>query len=53
MTNIINNTDLDKIQNTIDNGKKDRQFLRKAVKMQGEWNLDPKYGYQFKTELYL
>ena len=51
MANIINNTDLDKIQNTIYNGKKDIQFLRKPVKMQGEWNLDPKYGYQFKTEL--
>ena len=51
MANIINNTDLDKIQNTIYNGKKDRQFLRKPVKIQGEWNLDPKYGYQFKTEL--
>jgi uncharacterized OsmC-like protein len=51
MTNIINNTDLDKVQNTIDNGKKDRQFLRKLVKLQGEWNLDPKFGYQFKTEL--
>jgi uncharacterized OsmC-like protein len=31
--------------------KKDRQFLRKPVKLQGEWNLDPQNGYQFKTEL--
>lgn len=51
MANIINNTDLDKIQNTIENGQRDRQFLRKPVKLQGEWNLDPKNGYQFKTEL--
>ena len=51
MTNIINNTDLDKIQNTIDNGKKDRQLVRKPVKLRGEWNLDPKSEYQFKTEL--
>ena len=51
MANIINNTDFDKIQNTIENGKKDRQFLRKPVRIQGKWNLDPKYGYQFKTEL--
>ena len=51
MANIINNTDLDKIQNTIENGQSDRQFLRKPVKLQGEWNLDPKNGYQFKTEL--
>ncbi|HEU4481887.1 MAG TPA: OsmC family protein [Nitrososphaeraceae archaeon] len=51
MPNIINNTDLDKIQNTIENGKKDRQFLRKPVKLQGEWLFDLKNGYQFKTEL--
>ena len=51
MTNIINNIDLDKIQNTIDNGKKERQFVRKPVKLHGEWNLDPNSKYQFKTEL--
>ena len=51
MTNIINNIDLDKIQNTIDNGKKERQFVRKPVKLHGEWNLDPNSEYQFKTEL--
>src|ERR671914_239672 len=51
MTNIINNIDLDKIQNTIDNGKKERQFVSKPVKLHGEWNLDPNSEYQFKTEL--
>ena len=51
MTNIINNIDFDKIQNTIDNGKKERQFVRKPVKLHGEWNLDPNAEYQFKTEL--
>jgi uncharacterized OsmC-like protein len=51
MTKIINNTDLDKVQNTIDNGKKDRQVVRKPVKLHGEWNLDPNSEYQFKTEL--
>ena len=51
MTNVINNIDLDKIQNTIDNGKKERQFVRKPVKLHGEWNLDPNSEYQFKTEL--
>ena len=51
MTNIINNIDFDKIQNTIDNGKKERQFVRKPVKLHGEWNLDPNSEYQFKTEL--
>lgn len=51
MANIINNTDLDKVAQTIANGKKDTQSLRKPVKLQGEWNLDPSKGYQFRTEL--
>jgi hypothetical protein len=51
MPNIINNTNLDKIQDTIEKGQKDRQFLRKPVKLQGEWLFDLKNGYQFKTEL--
>ena len=51
MPNIINNTNLDKIQNTIENGQKDKQFLKKPVKLQGEWNFDIQKGYQFKTEL--
>jgi uncharacterized OsmC-like protein len=51
MANIINNTDIDKISQTIANGKKDKQSLRKPIKMQGEWNLDPSKGYQFRTEL--
>jgi len=51
VANIINNTDLDKISQTIADGKKDKQSLRKPVKLQGEWNLDPSKGYQFKTEL--
>jgi uncharacterized OsmC-like protein len=49
--NIINNTDLDKISQTVENGKRDKSTLRKPVKLQGEWNLDPSKGYQFKTEL--
>jgi uncharacterized OsmC-like protein len=51
MANIINNTNLDKIAQTIVNGKKNKQTLRKPVKLQGEWNLDPSKDYQFKTEL--
>jgi uncharacterized OsmC-like protein len=49
--NIINNTDLDKISQTVENGKRDKLTLKKPVKLQGEWNLDPSKGYQFKTEL--
>jgi uncharacterized OsmC-like protein len=48
---IVNNTNVDKISQTIENGKKDKTTLRKPVKLQGEWNLDPSMGYQFKTEL--
>lgn len=51
MPNIINNIDLDKIQKTIENGKNDKQTLKKPVKLQGEWNFDEQKGYQFKTEL--
>jgi uncharacterized OsmC-like protein len=49
--NIINNTNLDKIANTVENGKRDKLTLKKPVKLQGEWNFDPSKGYQFKTEL--
>ena len=52
MSNIINNIDLEKIHNTAENGRKDRQSLRKPVKLEGEWNLfDIDKGYQFRTEL--
>jgi uncharacterized OsmC-like protein len=49
--NIINNTNLDNIAQTVGSGKRDKLTLRKSVKLQGEWNLDPSKGYQFKTEL--
>jgi hypothetical protein len=48
---MINNIDLDKIQKTIESGQKDSQFLKKPVKLEGEWNFDVQKGYQFKTEL--
>ena len=51
MSNIINNIDLDKIQKTIESGQKDPQYLKKPVKLEGEWNFDIEKGYQFKTEL--
>ena len=54
MSNIINNIDLEKIHNTAENGRKDRQSLRKPVKLEGEWNLfDIDKGYQFRTEVIL
>ena len=51
MTNKINNVDLDKVSNTVAKGKEDKSTLKKPVKLQGEWNLDPNSEYQFKTEL--
>ena len=51
MSHIVNNINLDKIQKTIESGQKDRQFLKKPVKLEGEWNFDIQKGYQFKTEL--
>jgi uncharacterized OsmC-like protein len=51
MTQIINNVDLDKVAQTAATGKKDKSTLRKPVKLQGEWNLNPSSGYQFRTEL--
>lgn len=51
MTNKINNVDLDKVSNTVSKGKEDKNTLKKPVKLQGEWSLDPNTEYQFKTEL--
>ena len=51
MSNMINNIYLDNIQKTIESGQKDSQFLKKPVKLEGEWNFDVQKGYQFKTEL--
>jgi len=47
----INNVDLDKVAQTAASGKKDKSTLRKPVKLQGKWNLNPSSGYQFRTEL--
>jgi uncharacterized OsmC-like protein len=51
MSKVINNTDLDKLSQTVATGKKDKESLRRPVKLRGEWNLDPTKGYQFRTEL--
>ena len=42
--NIINNTNLDNVRQTIESGKKDKLTLKKPIKLQGEWNLDPNKG---------
>jgi len=51
MANILDNVDLDKISQTVANGKKERTTLKRPIKLQGEWNLDPNKVYQFRTEL--
>ena len=51
MPNIVNNVDLDKVSQTVANGKNDKNTLKKPVKLQGQWNFDQNKGYQFKTEL--
>ncbi|MDG6964341.1 MAG: OsmC family protein [Nitrososphaerota archaeon] len=51
MSRVVNSVDLDKVAQTAKTGKKDRSTLRKKVMLQGEWNLDPKKGYQFRTEM--
>lgn len=51
VANILNNVDLDKIVNTTENGQRDKQSLKKPIKLHGEWNLDSSKGYQFRTEL--
>ncbi len=51
MARILNNVDLDKIAQTAENGRKDRNTLKKPVKLHGEWNLDPSKGFQFMTEM--
>lgn len=50
--NILNNVDMNKVQQTVEKGKKDQSSLRKPVKMHGEWNFDHSKGYQFQTELF-
>ena len=51
MSNITNNVDLNKISNTIEEGRNDLSTLRRPVKLAAEWNLNPDKPYQFKTEL--
>ena len=51
MSNIFDNVDLDKVAKTVETGKKDKASLRKPIKVQGEWILDPSAGYQFRTEM--
>ncbi|RMF30461.1 MAG: OsmC family peroxiredoxin [Candidatus Nitrosothermus koennekii] len=48
---IINNVDLDKVNKTIENGKSNKDALKKKIALEGEWHLDPNKGYQFSAEV--
>ncbi len=42
---IINNVDLDKVNKTIENGKSNKDALKKKVALEGEWHLDKEYQF--------
>jgi uncharacterized OsmC-like protein len=48
---IVNNVNLSNINGFVEQGKKNRDVLKKVIKLEGEWILDPSKGYQFRTEL--
>ena len=51
MAEILNNVNLEKVSKTIENGKNNKETLKKPVKLQGTWNFDTTKEYQFRTEL--
>jgi hypothetical protein len=51
MANIINNTNLDYIGQTIENGKRDKSTLKRPIKLQGEWNLGRSKSYQLMKKV--
>jgi Predicted redox protein, regulator of disulfide bond formation len=48
---IVNNVNLSNVNEFVEQGKKDKDLLKKVIKLEGEWILDPSKGYQFRTEL--
>ncbi len=42
---IINNVDLDKINKTIENGKTNKDIVKKRIALEGEWHLDKEYQF--------
>lgn len=51
MPRTLNSVDLEAVNQTAEEGRKDGSTLRKKVALQGEWNLDPGKEYQFRTEV--
>ncbi len=51
MPRMVNSIDMDKVAQTTETGKKQRETLRKKITLRGEWNLDPTKDYQFRTEM--
>ncbi len=48
---ILNNVNLSKVAEFVEAGKKNKDTLKKVIKLEGEWVLDDTKGYQFRTEL--
>lgn len=48
---IVNNVDLSKVSALVEQGRKDRNALRKSIRLEGEWILDQTAGFQFRTEM--
>ncbi len=48
---IVNNVNVSSINGFVEQGKKNKDLLKKVIKLEGEWILDPSKGYQFRTEL--
>ncbi|MDG6914378.1 MAG: OsmC family protein [Nitrososphaerota archaeon] len=51
MPKVVNHVDLDSVALTEKEGRNDRSRVKKKVALEGEWVLDPKAGYQFRTEV--
>ncbi len=45
----VNNVDLDKLSKTVNDGKNNKDTLKKTISLEGEWRLDG--DYQFSSEL--
>jgi len=51
MEKVLNNVNLTKINEFQERAKKNKNELRKQIKIEGEWILDQSKGYQFRSEL--
>jgi uncharacterized OsmC-like protein len=50
-TSVVNNVNLGRIAESVENAKEDSTTLRKRVRLHGEWALDTASTFQFKTDV--